>query len=101
MRGGAADTLVAVGVGGGDGGELVARELGALLVVVEGLLGGGGGRVRGEREQCGGGGGAVELSVGGGGAVVGAFGAAVVGVQVDHEWMWSARSGSAKVAAWR
>ena len=50
-----------------------------------GLLGGGAGRKGGEFEQRGGGGGAVELAVCADRTVVGAFGAAVVGVQVDDQ----------------
>ena len=84
VRGGADHAVVAVGVGSGDRREFVSGQLGGLLVVEGGLLGCGGGWERSELEQGGGGGGAVEPAVGAGRAVVGAFGAAVVGVQIDR-----------------
>ena len=82
LGGGAGRAVVAVGVGAGDRRELVARELGALLVVFGGLLGARAAREWLGLEQGGGGGGAVEVAVGAGCAHVGAVRAAVVGVQV-------------------
>src|ERR1022692_2327503 len=55
------------------------------MVVCGDLLGGGGGGQRAEFQQQSGGGRAVEVSVGDDRAVVGALGAAVVGVQVLNE----------------
>ncbi len=60
-------------------------QLGAVAVVSFGLFGGGGRGQRAELEQRAWGGGAVELTVGAGGALMGGFGAAVVGVQVDDQ----------------
>ena len=74
--------MVAVGVVAGDGAELVAGQLGGLLVVGGGLAGGGVAGERAEFEQRAGGGRAVEVAVGDDGAVVGAAGAAAGRVQV-------------------
>ena len=80
LGGGADHAVVAVGVVAGDRGEFVFGELAALLVVCLGLLGGGCAWQRSDVEQGGRGGGAVEVPVGADRAVVGAVGAAVVGV---------------------
>ena len=80
--GGAHDPVVAVGVVGGDPAELVAGELGGLLVVRGGLVRGGVAGQRPEFQQRAGRGRAVEVAVGDDGAVVGAAGAAVERVQV-------------------
>src|SRR4029077_15557203 len=83
--GGAHDPVVAVGVAGGDAAELVPGGLGCLGVVDGGVLGGGGAGQGPEFQQRAGGAGAVQVAVGDDGAVVGAFGAAVVGVEVLDE----------------
>src|ERR1700694_2562508 len=85
LGGGADHAAVAVLVVGGDGRELVAGELAAERVVRLGLFGGRAAVQRPELEQGLGGGGAVEVAVVAGRAVVGAVGAAVVGVQVRDQ----------------
>jgi hypothetical protein len=82
LGGGATDAPVAVGVVAGDRRELVAVKLVAAGVVRGGVLGGGAAGQRPEFEQGGGGSGAVEVAVVDDRAVVGAVGAAVVGVQI-------------------
>ena len=69
----------------GDRAELVFGELVGLLVVGVGLSGRGAAWERGELEQRGWGGGAVEVAVVADRAVVGAVGAAVVGVKIDDQ----------------
>ena len=79
---GALDPVVAVLVVGGEPAELVTAQLGGLGVVRGDVVAAG---VAGERPESGegaGGGRAVEVPVGDDRAVVGALGAAVVGVQV-------------------
>ena len=85
MGGGADYAAVAVLVVAGDRAELVFGELVGLLVVGVGLSGRGAAWERGELEQRGWGGGAVEVAVVAGRAVVGAVGAAVVGVKIDDQ----------------
>ena len=101
MAAGHCDAVVAVGVVGGDPAELVAGELGGLAVVVRGLVRGGGAGQRPEFQQGAGRGRAVQVPVGDDGAVVGAFGAAVVRVQVLDELRAGRRSGSAQAPASR
>ena len=85
MAAGHCDPVVAVGVVGGEAAELVAGQLGGLAVVVRGLLFGGGAGQRPEFQQRAGRARAVQVAVGDDGAVVGALGAAVVGVEVLDE----------------
>jgi len=77
--------VVAVRVVGGDAAELVPGQLGSPGVVAGGLVSGGGAGGRPEFQQGAGCLGAVQVAVAEDGAVVGAFGAAVVGVEVLDE----------------
>ena len=77
--------MVAVGVVAGEAAGLAAGELSGLRVVGCGLFPGGAAGQRAEFQQRAGCRGAVEVAVGDDGAVVGAFGAAVVRVQVLDE----------------
>ena len=77
--------MVAVGVVSGDPAELVTGQLGGLGVVRGGLFRGSGAGERPEFQQRAGGARAIEAAVGDDGAVVGAFGAAVVRVEVLDE----------------
>ena len=83
--GGALDPVVAVGVVGGEAAELVPGQFSGPAVVIGGLLCRGGAGERPEFGQRAGCARAVEVPVGDDGAVVGAFGAAVVGVEVLDE----------------
>ena len=83
--GGALHPVVAVGVVGGEAAELVPGQLAGLAVVVRGLLFGGGAGERpefGQRPRCLG---AVQVAVADDRAVVGALGAAVMGMEVLDE----------------
>ena len=74
--------MVAVGVVAGDAAELVAGEFGGLAVVAGDLFARRAGGERPEFQQRAGGYRAVQVPVADDGAVVGAFGAAVVWVQI-------------------
>ena len=94
-------TTVAVLVSGGDRAELVAGELGGLLVMDGDLLLFCAGRERAECKQRLGCGGAVEVAVCEDRALVGALRAAVVGVQVLDECRAQAPNGSAQLSGSR
>jgi hypothetical protein len=77
--------VVPVRVVTGEAAELIAGQFSGRVFPVRGLLAGGGAGGRAEFQQRARGIGAVQVPVGDDGAVVGAFGAAVVGVQVLDE----------------
>jgi hypothetical protein len=91
----AGDAVVAVGVVGGLASEFVAGQFGAGGVVDVGGVGASAALEGGEVEQGGRGGRAVERSVAADGTLVGAFGSAVVGVEVLDEGGAELRSGAA------
>jgi hypothetical protein len=83
--GGAGQPAVAVGVLGGVQPELVACQLGCLLVVGGDVGGFGGWRRRGQLQQRLRGGRAVQIAVADDSALVSALGSAVAGLQVDDQ----------------
>src|SRR5258706_293440 len=87
--GGANHPVVAVGVAGNDGAELVLCEFGCLAVMAGDLLGGGVAGQRAELQQRPGRGRAVQVAVGDDRAVVGSLRPAVVRVQTSDAFKLS------------